>query len=193
MAMRAQLWNTHQLAVEFGLSYRVAAARLADVEIVEMRGKMAMYRLSEAAPALLGAGHQAAAPASEPSEMDFRRIGAPFSVGSDPFTEVFALAILWLAERVPAVAANCAVVAGAPLAVAFALYELMVLAMAAQVDELAEKASITWRREDHHGAPLEANWSHLAAITGEKVDRRAWQRYGAKMVKRFAPLPEGES
>jgi hypothetical protein len=56
MAMKPQLWNTHALAVEFGLGYRVAAARLADVPVARMKGRQALYRLQDAAPVLLGNG-----------------------------------------------------------------------------------------------------------------------------------------
>ena len=54
MAMRPQLWNTDQLAVEFGLGYRVAAARVAHVPVAEVRGTQNLYLMKEAAPALIG-------------------------------------------------------------------------------------------------------------------------------------------
>ena len=62
MAMRPQLWNTHQLAVEFGLGYRVAAARLVHVPVTEIRGTQNLYLMRDAAPALIGHAASAAAP-----------------------------------------------------------------------------------------------------------------------------------
>jgi hypothetical protein len=188
MAMKPQLWNTHQLSVEFGISYRGAASRLADVPIAEQRGKQAMYRLSDAAPALLGVGNGSAHRSGPRYQEAFKELGAPFSVSEHPVDEGIAVACLMLAERVPWQAATLAIYQGAPLAVACALYKSMVVQMALLVDELTEQLGVTWRNEDHHEIGPEPNWKALAAQVGEKVDRKAWRRHEAAMARRFTAI-----
>jgi hypothetical protein len=188
MAMRAQLWNTHQLAVEFGLSYRVAAARLADVEIVEMRGKMAMYKLSDAAPVLVDRDNGAPRPPSPEARAAFDAIGAPFTVGEHPVNEAIAIICSIFAERVPGQAATLAVFSGAPLAVASLLHKSMIVQMAELIDELTSQFGIEWRREDHHTIGPEPNWKLLAKHVGEPVNRRAWRKHEVAMPKRFGQL-----
>jgi hypothetical protein len=187
MAMWPQLWNTHQLAVEFGLSYRTAAARLADIEIVEMRGKMAMYRLSDAAPVLVDMDGSAPSPSPKDRAV-FAALGAPFTVGEHPVNEAIAIICSIFAERVPGQAATLAVFSGAPLAVASLLHKSMIVQMAELIDELTSQFGIEWRREDHHTIGPEPNWKVLAKDVGEPVSRRAWRKHEAAMAKRFGQL-----
>jgi hypothetical protein len=185
MAMKPRLWNCHALSVEFRLPYRTVAARLADVEVAGKRGKQMLYRLTDAAPALVDMDNGVARPRSPEDRAAFKAIGAPFTVGGQPVNEAIAVVCSMLAERVPWQAATLAVFSGAPLAVANALYRSMVVQMAALVDELTEEAGITWRSDDHHDIGPEPNWQCLAEIVGEKVDRRAWRKHEAAMAKRF--------
>jgi hypothetical protein len=54
MAMQPKLWNANQLSVEFGVTYRTVNARLANVKPAAIRGNRRLYRLSDAAQAILG-------------------------------------------------------------------------------------------------------------------------------------------
>jgi hypothetical protein len=188
MAMKPRLWNCHALSVEFRLPYRTVAARLADVEVAGKRGKQMLYRLTDAAPALVGVDNRVARPPSPEDRAAFEAIGAPLTVGGQPVNEAIAVACSMLAERVPWQAATLAVFDGAPLAVANALYKSMVSQMGELIDELTSQFGIKWRREDHHTIGPEPNWKLLAKQVGEPVNRRAWRKHASAMAKRFEQL-----
>ena len=181
MAMRPQLWNTHQLAVEFGLGYRVAAARLAHVPVAEVRGTQNLYLMKEAAPALIGHAASAAAPGRRVASPEWREllgaIGAPFSVSQNPVNEAICLTGLEFAEKFPWRIGTLAVSAGVSMPAAYTTWSYAAAALPMMVDDMTEQCGIWWRRDDHFLTPLEPDWKKLAKMAGEPYDLAGWKAY----------------
>jgi hypothetical protein len=164
MAMKPQLWNTHALAVEFGLGYRVAAARLADVPPAKMQGPQALYRIRDAAPALLGQGLPARsrpAPENTTSPRGLAPDGGRFTHGS-AIAEALALGMLMMAERAPAAIASALVGAGMPVRTAKDAFVTIAVSLMVMVDSIAAEEKITWRSEEHFPLPPPPDWRELA-------------------------------
>jgi hypothetical protein len=181
MAMRPQLWNAHALAVEFGLGYRVAAARLVHVPVAEVRGSQNLYLMKDAAPALIGHAAPAAAPGRRVVDPKWREmlgaIGAPFSVSQNPVDEAICLTCLEFAEKFPWRIGTLAVGAGVSAAAAYTIWSYAAVALPMMVDDLTEQCGIRWRRDDHFLTPLEPDWRKLAEAAGEPYDLAGWKAY----------------
>jgi hypothetical protein len=164
MAMKPRLWNTHALAVEFGLGYRVAAARLADVPPAKMQGRQALYRIQDAAPALLGQelpGRSPPAPEKTTSPRGLAPDGGRFTHASLA-AEALALVMIMMAERAPAAIASALVGAGMPVRAARDAFGTVAVSLMMMVDSIAAEEKIAWRSEEHFPLPPPPDWRELA-------------------------------
>jgi hypothetical protein len=194
MAMIPQLWSQSALAVEFNLDRRTVASRLREIPPGgKTKGGHDGWRLVDVVEALTGYGGRAgSSPAAAGDVKDFSMIGAPFSVAGGPIDEALCAAVLVMVNQIPWQAAMLAAYSGSGLPAAHALYRSMCIEMALLCDDLIEGWGIVWRNKDHYGVPPEPDWEKLAAQLSERVDRAAWKKHEADMVRRFEGIVKGE-
>lgn len=103
------------------------------------------------------------------------------------------LALIHMAQRIPATAAAMAVAAGATMRVAYALHCALKVAVLHEVASLCEELDIAPLAENPEAlrvrpsAYWEPDWDQLAEFAGETVDFASWVRH---REERFGDDPE---
>jgi hypothetical protein len=163
MAMQRKLWNANELSVEFGMTYRTTHARLANVKPAEIRGKQRLYRLSDAASAILGYRSNPEHKPVEAGNGIAERAGGPFSLTGNLVDEAIATVLVMLAGRLPAEVGCTAIRAGVPVELAQELFKGFGIRACAMVDEIAAEVGVTWASDDHFDLPQPPDWEAVTS------------------------------
>jgi hypothetical protein len=163
MAMQPKLWNANELSVEFGVTYRTANARLTNVKPAEIRGKQRLYRLSDAASAILGYRSNPEHKPVEAGNGIAERAGGPFSLTGNLVDEAIATVLVMLAGHLPAEVGATALRAGAPIELAEEIFKGFGIRACVMVDEFAEELGITWASASHFDLPEPPDWEAVTS------------------------------
>ena len=101
----------------------------------------------------------------------------------NPVDKAQRLLLMYLIYKIGPLAASMAVMAGAPMQSAYAVHDLMILALALEAEEICAAWDIgrfAFAEEPgifNFDVFDEANWERLAAFAGETVDMPAWKAW----------------
>lgn len=178
MAMTRQLWTINGLATELGKDRRTLAKALRHVPADgTTRGGYQGWYMETALRTLSDKGQ--AAGEDPPTPPGFEVIDRV----ENPVDKVQLLLLMYLIYRIGPLAASMAVMAGAPMKVAFATHNFMILCLALEAEEICASWGIGRFAflDDPEIFNLdvfqEANWERLAELAGEPVDKQAWQAW----------------
>jgi hypothetical protein len=101
----------------------------------------------------------------------------------NPVDKAQLLVLMYLIYRIGPLAASMAVMAGAPMKVAFAIHNFMIVLLATEAKDICDAWGIG--RFDFPNEPgifkvemfEEANWERLAELAQEPLDIQAWQAW----------------
>ena len=101
---------------------------------------------------------------------------------------------MYLIYRIGPLAASMAVLAGAPMKAAYAMHDLMIMALAMEAEEICAAWGIgrfAFAEEPgifNFDVFDKANWEGLAELAGEPVDMQAWKRWASERGKASADV-----
>ena len=101
----------------------------------------------------------------------------------NPVDKAQLLLLMYLIYRIGPLAASIAVLSGAPMKAAYAMHDLMIMALALEAEEICTAWGIgRFAFADEPGIFNsdvfdKANWEGLAELAGEAVDMEAWQAW----------------
>ena len=104
----------------------------------------------------------------------------------NPVDKAQLLTLMYLIYRIGPLAASMAVMAGAPMKLAYAMHDLMIGALAMVAEEICAAWNIgRFAFRERPGifnvdVFEEADWERLAELAGEPVDVQAWQAWARK-------------
>lgn len=190
MAMTRQLWTLNGLATELGKDRRTLGRALCHVPADgTTRGGYQGWFMETALCALGEKGKSNAEdPPTPPGFEVIDRVESPVDKAQ-------LLILMYLIYRVGPLAASMAVMAGAPMKAAYAVHDLMIMALALEAEEIctawgigrfafAEEPGIL--NFDIFDKP---NWDGLAELAGEPVDIQAWKAWARGGMLKTEPLP----
>lgn len=186
MAMTKTLWSINGLAIELGLDRRTVAKRLGDVppDGTTASGHKGWF-LARALRVLGGDEVRWCEPPPVPPGFE------AVEQVDHPVDKAILMALLYFVYRIGPLAASMAVCAGAPMCVAYALHNMMIVACAIEAEEYCalsdiEPRSIGDRKGIFNLAALEqTNWEALAEMAGEPVDMQNWQAWMRERAKQM--------
>jgi hypothetical protein len=178
MAMTRQVWTLNGLATELGKDRRTLGKALRHVPADgTTRGGYQGWFMETALRVLSDKGH--ANREDPPTPSGFEIIDRV----ENPVDKAQLVTLMCLIYRIGPLAASMAVLAGAPMKVAYAMHDLMIGGLAM----LAEEICAAWNigRFDFVNGPgifnvevfEQANWERLAELAAEPVDVPAWQAW----------------
>ena len=112
----------------------------------------------------------------------------------NPVDKAQLLILMYLIYRIGPLAASMAVLAGAPMKVAYAIHDFMIMALAIEAEEICAAWGIgrfAFAEEPgifNFDVFDEANWERLAELAGEPVDMQAWQAWARERGTSSADL-----
>jgi hypothetical protein len=176
MAMTRQLWTLNGLATELGKDRRTLGRALRHVPADGTTRSGHKGWFMETALRALGDKRQASdkEPPTPPGLEIIDRV-------ENPVDKAQLLILMYLIYEIGPLAASMAVMAGAPMKIAYAIHNFMIVALADQATEIC--ADLDVGRFDFLNDPsifnkevfAKANWERLAELAGEPVDMQAWQ------------------
>jgi hypothetical protein len=180
MAMTRQLWTLNGLATELGKDRRTLGRALRHVPADgTTRGGYQGWFMETALRALSGKGQASSDPLTPPGLEVIERV-------ENPVDKAQLLLLMYLIHGIGPRAASMAVMAGAPMKVAYAMHNFMIAALVMQAEEICaawEIGRFNFIEEPGIFNPdvfAEANWERLAELAGEPVDMQAWQAWARK-------------
>jgi hypothetical protein len=194
MAMTRQLWTINGLAIELGKDRRTLGRALRGVQAdgTTRSGYQGWY-METALRALCGkekVGNEAV-----PTPPGFEVIDRV----ENPVDKAQLLLLIYLIYRGGSLAAATAVMAGAPMKSAYAIFHFMIGALAMEGEELCAAWGIG--RFSFTNEPgifnselfEEPDWERLSQLAGEPVDLEAWQNWCRKRGAFQPTLAEKEN
>jgi hypothetical protein len=178
MAMTRQLWTLNGLATELGKDRRTLGRALRHVPgDGATRSGYKGWFMETALRALGSKDKSSGENASTPP--GFKVIDRV----ENPVDKAQLLLLMYLIYRIGPLAASMAVMAGAPMKAAYAVHDLMIMALALEAEEICAAWNIgrfAFAEEPgifNYDVFDEANWERLAELAGESVDMEAWQTW----------------
>lgn len=178
MAMTKQLWTLNGLATKLGKDRRTLGRALRHVPADgTTRGGYQGWYMETAIRALADKGQAGNEP--PPTPPGFEVIDRV----ENPVDKAQLLVLMYLIYRIGPLAASMAVMAGAPMKVAFAIHNFMIVLLATEAKDICDAWGIG--RFDFPNEPgifkvemfEEANWERLAELAQEPLDIQAWQAW----------------
>jgi len=178
MAMTRQLWSLNGLATELGKDRRTLGRALRNVAPDGTTGDGYRGWFMETALSALGAVKNAnnGAPPTPPGFHVIDRV-------ENPVDKAQLLLLVYLIYRIGPLAAATAVMAGAPMKVAYAIRNLLTVALAMEAEGVCAAWGIgRFAFAEEPGIVTldllqEPDWEGLADLAGEQVDTQAWQAW----------------
>ena len=174
--MTKTLWSINGLATELGVDRRTVAKSLADVPPDGTTAGSHKGWFLPTALRVLG-GNEARWCEPPPVPTGFEAI----EQFDHPLDRAVLMALLYFVYQIGPLAASMAVNAGAPMRVAYALHNMMIVASAIEVEEFCALSGIEPRTNGHgkgifnREAFEQTDWDALAELAGEPIDMQAWQ------------------
>jgi hypothetical protein len=178
MAMTRQLWSLNGLATELGKDRRTLGRPLRHVPADgTTRGGYQGWFMETALHVLRDKEH--ANTEDPPTPPGFEVIDRV----ENPVDKAQLVTLMCLIYRIGPLAASMAVLAGAQMKAAYAVHDLMIMALALEAEEICAAWGIgrfAFAEEPgifNFDVFDKANWERLAELAGEPVDIQAWQTW----------------
>jgi hypothetical protein len=189
MAMTRQLWTINGLATELGKDRRTLGRVLRHVAADgKTRGGHQGWFMETALRALSHKGKASVEEDSTPPGLEI------IDRVENPVDKAQLLLLMYLIYRIGPLAASMAVMAGAPMKAAYAVHDLMIMALALEAEEICAAWGIgrfAFTKEPgifNFDVFDKANWERLAKLAGEPVDMQAWKRWASERGKASADV-----
>ena len=110
----------------------------------------------------------------------------------NPVDKAQLLVLTYLIYRIGPLAASMSVLAGAPMKVAYAVHDFMIMLLAMEAEDICAAWNIgrfAFAEEPgifNFDVFEKVNWDHLAELAGEPVDMQAWKRWASERGKSWA-------
>jgi hypothetical protein len=178
MAMTRQIWSINGLATELGKDRRTLGRALRHVPTdgTTQSGYKGWF-METALRALSDKGKARVEEGRTPPGLEvIDRV-------DNPVDKAQLLLLMYLIYRIGPLAASMAVMAGAPMKAAYAVHDLMIMALALEAEEICTAWGIgrfAFAEEPgifNFDVFDKADWERLAQLAGESVDMQAWQAW----------------
>ena len=178
MAMTRQAWSISGLATELGKDRRTIGKALRHVlPDGKTAGGYPGWFMETALRALSDKGKDSVE--DVPTPPGFEVIDRV----TNPVDKAQLLLLMYLIYKIGPLVASMAVLAGAPMKIAFAAHDLMIMALALEAEEICAAwgvGRIGFAKEPgifNYDVFDEIDWERLAELAGESVDLPAWQAW----------------
>ena len=178
MAMTRQAWSISGLATELGKDRRTIGKALRHVlPDGTTAGGYPGWFMETALRALSDKGKDSVEAAPTPPGFEvIDRV-------ENPVDKAQLLVLTYLIYRIGPLAASMSVLAGAPMKVAYAVHDFMIMLLAMEAEDICAAWNIgrfAFAEEPgifNFDVFEKVNWERLAASAGEPVDMKAWQAW----------------